>query len=131
MSDIDLTAVPRSTRDHFCLYREPRETRIKSGQLLEMRTDNPEKRPLPSMALVEMQWHLQRIMDVAGAADMGDIDDCYFLDDEMRNPGSEKVGDDSLSSNFSNLSEPVIPELELPAIVKQVSQHIEDEIKGR
>ena len=42
------------------------------------------------------------------AVTLRDIDDCYFLDDKMRNPGLEEAGDDLLSSDFSNLSEPII-----------------------
>ena len=40
---------------------------------------------------------------MAGAADVGNNDDCYFSDDEMRNPGQGKIGDDSLSSDFGGL----------------------------
>ena len=58
---------------------------IKSGDWFEMRTDDPEARPLPSWELLEMQWFLQRVVGMAGAAEFRETtpapeDD---LDDEV------------------------------------------------
>jgi hypothetical protein len=87
---ISLTTVPQSTRG-FDNYKDARLADyrqspiwIKSGQFFDITTNDPTLRPLPSMALLEMQWFLQRIMGMAGAADMGvDMEDCYFSDDGM------------------------------------------------
>jgi len=42
----------------------------KSGDIFELTTDNPEIRPLPSFQLLEMQWFLQRVLGMAGAAEV-------------------------------------------------------------
>jgi hypothetical protein len=44
---------------------------IKSSQL-ELQTDDPTTKPLPGFELLEMQWFLQRVPGVTGAA--GDLD---------------------------------------------------------
>ena len=43
---------------------------IKSGDIFELNTEDPEKMPLPSIALLEMQWFLQRIIGIAGTVDI-------------------------------------------------------------
>jgi HNH endonuclease len=50
---------------------------IQSGDIFELQTDDPIKKPLPSFKLLEMQWFLQRVVGMAGAAgpyepDLGD-----------------------------------------------------------
>lgn len=40
--------------------------RLKSGQLIEMTTNDVYERPLPSFGLLEMRWFLQRIAGMAG-----------------------------------------------------------------
>jgi hypothetical protein len=66
---------------------------VKSGDIFELKTDDPEARPLPSFTLLEMQWFLQRVTGMAGAADieedMGEED----WDDEISNLGLDEVGD--------------------------------------
>jgi hypothetical protein len=89
MPKINLTTIPPSIRDFDCqenntLFDE-RDHRIIPGQLFEITTDNPEIRPLPSIALLEMQWFLQRVMGVAGAADVEEDHDYYFSDSEVSN----------------------------------------------
>jgi hypothetical protein len=42
---------------------------IVSGDLVELRTSDPARLPLPSMAILEMQWVLCRVLALAGAAD--------------------------------------------------------------
>jgi hypothetical protein len=42
---------------------------IVSGDLVELRTSNPARLPLPSTAILEMQWVLYRVLALAGAAD--------------------------------------------------------------
>jgi hypothetical protein len=48
---------------------------IKSGDTFALRTVNPITHPLPSFELLEMQWHLNRIVSMSGAADIYDDDD--------------------------------------------------------
>nr|KMM64352.1 hypothetical protein CPAG_00704 [Coccidioides posadasii RMSCC 3488] len=45
---------------------------IKSGEVIELTTLDPEKRPLPNWDLLEMQWVLQRMTALRGAADLPD-----------------------------------------------------------
>ncbi len=90
---MSLLEFPPSTRDIsdpgdcFLTRREPVEggpatiSLLRSGMIITMRTDDPEARPLPSMALLEMQWYLQRIMGIAGAADLEDLDESDESDD--------------------------------------------------
>jgi hypothetical protein len=59
-----------NSHEGYFLRREPIGPLYKPGQLLEITTDGQVKRPLPSMALLEMQWFLHRIMGMAGAADL-------------------------------------------------------------
>jgi len=49
--------------------RNPFHT-VKSGDIFQLQTDDSEARPLPSFTLLEMQWFLQRITGMAGAADV-------------------------------------------------------------
>jgi hypothetical protein len=61
-------------------------SRIFTGHRIEMTTDDPELRPLPSYELLRLQWDLQRLMhlraasepkDLSGSSESGDED--YFL----------------------------------------------------
>jgi hypothetical protein len=42
---------------------------IRSGQVFTFKTTDPEKMPLPSWELLEMQWYLQRVVAMSGAAE--------------------------------------------------------------
>jgi hypothetical protein len=91
MPKINLATIPLSTRDldryrNNALYdgRQINCPKIESGQLFEITTDNPEVRPLPSIALLEMQWFLQRVMGMAGAVDVEEGYD-YAFDSEVSN----------------------------------------------
>lgn len=46
--------------------------KICSGDTIVFQTDDPEQRPLPSVALLEMQWTLHRVLAMSGAADAPD-----------------------------------------------------------
>ncbi|KAG4439054.1 hypothetical protein IFR05_005445 [Cadophora sp. M221] len=41
---------------------------IKSGDIFDLKTDDPIKKPLPSFKLLELQWFLTRVIGMAGAA---------------------------------------------------------------
>jgi hypothetical protein len=72
---------------------------IKSGQFFELQTDDAIQRPLPSLQLLEMQWFLQRVAGMAGAA--GDLDWEDWdedSDEEIPNLELDEVGDTSIVS---------------------------------
>jgi hypothetical protein len=48
---------------------------IQSGDIFTLTTDDPEGRPLPSWELLDMQWILQRITAMSGAAGPPEFDD--------------------------------------------------------
>lgn len=53
------------------LFREDGgEEKIQSGDFFTLQTDDPETKPLPSFTILELQWFLQRVMGMAGAADV-------------------------------------------------------------
>jgi hypothetical protein len=109
------------------------DRRIKSGDLFELKTDDPDARPLPSMKLLEMRWFLQRVMGMAGAADELEDGEYHFSDDgfcrglyyrddvsdlggpdedededDVSNLGLDEGGDESFLSS-AGLSDPIIP----------------------
>lgn len=65
---------------------------IRSGDYFTLQTNDPATKPLPSFTLLELQWFLQRIQGMAGAAD---------------------VDWPSLSDSGSNISDIDVPDLEL------------------
>jgi hypothetical protein len=54
---------------------------IHSGQTFAITTDDPDSRPLPSIQLLDMQWVLQRIVAMCGAAEWSWIDGDDDTDD--------------------------------------------------
>lgn len=55
----------------YCSTRQRKsdsqDERLVSGTRFTMTTDDPIKKPLPDMGLLELQWHLQRIVAMLGA----------------------------------------------------------------
>ncbi|KAK9319847.1 hypothetical protein V1517DRAFT_348725 [Lipomyces orientalis] len=85
------------------------DKRITSGQFFELHTNDPTTKPLPSFQLLEMQWFLQRVAGMAGAAgdiDWEDLDN--DSDEEIPDLRSDGVGDSSLIS-IGPSSSPVFP----------------------
>jgi len=93
---------------------------IKSGDILELKTDDPVERPLPNIKLIELQWFLTRVAGMAGAAvpydeyfGDEDSDDAAVMneagwggevsEDEISDPGLEEIEDDSFA-----LSDPAL-----------------------
>jgi hypothetical protein len=116
-STMNLLTRPPSTRD--LEYSTPARdyfssgpNLIRSGDLFVIRTDNAQARPLPSTALLE-QWFLQRVIGMAGAADLEeDIEEEPFdLDDEISNLGLAKFKDISFLSNDTGPSDPAVSDL--------------------
>jgi hypothetical protein len=67
-----LEVAPSDVADRFD-YRDVRAMeQIASGHRVSMTTDDPVERPLPSLELLEMQWVLQRLSAISGAAEPKD-----------------------------------------------------------
>jgi HNH endonuclease len=80
------------SRSGIGLFRVPYGQPIRSGDMITLTTDNPEKQPLPHFALLEMQWILNCVAAMSGAAEIYDDDD----DDAMavRNEWDSDMEDD-------------------------------------
>ncbi|KAH8820781.1 hypothetical protein F5884DRAFT_866722 [Xylogone sp. PMI_703] len=61
------------------LYSTSNDQVIKSGTSIEITTDDPRKKPLPSKELLDMQWVLHNLAAMSGAA--GEIDHTYHPED--------------------------------------------------
>ncbi|OAL69989.1 hypothetical protein A7D00_6028 [Trichophyton violaceum] len=104
---VDLMDIPALAHDFrpkdiaICSSRD--EHIIRSGEVIELITKDPEKLPLPDWHILEMQWVLQRLVALKGAADIPDAvhDDsndsdweestCYRYDEmEEDNDSSEE-----------------------------------------
>ena len=55
-----------------CLWNHATKEAIKSGDEILLTTEDPENLPLPSWELLEMQWFLNRVIAMSGAADVED-----------------------------------------------------------
>lgn len=72
---VDLLEKPLSSRDRtdsgdgyqFCRH-DAKPTLLVSGTRFILTTDNAANKPLPDSGLLELQWHLQRILAMSGAA---------------------------------------------------------------
>jgi hypothetical protein len=98
-SQIDLLTEPTSSKglevvgDGYFLHRlesDGSTPRIRSGQTFTFTTKDPKNLPLPSLELLEMQWNLQRLVGMCGAAgwpsldwddDIFDNDDSWLIPD--------------------------------------------------
>ncbi|KAL5340817.1 hypothetical protein BJX70DRAFT_95472 [Aspergillus crustosus] len=97
LAEIDLLTEPKSSRglygdrDNSLPVRtgacksngEPEYRAIASGDIFTIETHDPEHLPLPSWPLLEMQWYLQRIAGMSGAAEIEDLVD--YHDDDAPN----------------------------------------------
>jgi hypothetical protein len=86
-SRIDLLTEPASSEgldfigDGYFLHRIENDSstpRIQSGETFTFTTRDPQNLPLPSLELLEMQWVLQRLVGMCGAAEWPSLD----LDDD-------------------------------------------------
>jgi hypothetical protein len=101
-SQVDLLTEPTSSKgldlvaDGYCLIRvekegsTPRLRPICSGDVLTFTTKDPKNLPLPSVELLEMQWVLQRLMGMCGAAGWPSLD---WDDDDDDNDDSWLIPD--------------------------------------
>lgn len=84
-SHIDLCATAPSTKQltanstfHFAIYQKWETSPagpVQSGDIITLTTKNPELHPLPSREILELQWYLQRISGMAGAAQDFEFDE--------------------------------------------------------
>lgn len=88
---VDLGESPSSSRDldevdgyKVILKPTPNNfARLQSGHRFTLETPDAQRLPLPSRALLELQWHLNRIVSMSAAGEGGDSDyDDY--EDERR-----------------------------------------------
>ncbi|KAL1607695.1 hypothetical protein SLS60_002630 [Paraconiothyrium brasiliense] len=94
---VDLSELPMSSRgltdsghgQYLCYLDNGVPTRIVSGKKFTMTTDDPVNKPLPDPGLLELQWHLQRILAMSGAA--GWKEDDFDDDDDDSDPPEEFV----------------------------------------
>jgi hypothetical protein len=107
---VDLMDIPALAHDFWpkdiaiCSSRD--EHIIRSGEVLELITEDPKKLPLPDWDLLEMQWVLQRLTALKGGAncpatvlDDDDDDDyedsaCFRYDETEQDENSHEGGDD-------------------------------------
>lgn len=61
-----------SVGKHIKLFNCITDQKICSGDIVRFETTDPDKYPLPSFALLEMQWILQRVTALSGAAEQHD-----------------------------------------------------------
>jgi hypothetical protein len=98
-SKIDLLTEPSSSKGLNCVSTDsqdrwlthkvdnsaPLAPKICSGETFTFTTKDPENLPLPSLELLEMQWVLQRLVGMCGAAEwpsLDEIDDDTVDDDD-------------------------------------------------
>lgn len=88
---------------------------IRSGDVVRVETDDPEQKPLPLQHLIEMQWFLNRVAALSGAAEAVEPERLDSDDDDddwsLRMPPSESVcdSDDSRSLGDSTLPSEMMP----------------------
>ena len=82
-SEVDILASPQSLNGgpKIKLFHFPTDRRICSGEKISLKTDDSVKRPLPHLALLEMQWILHRVAAMSGTAEI--YDDFDNNDDDV------------------------------------------------
>ncbi|KAF2187521.1 hypothetical protein K469DRAFT_569572 [Zopfia rhizophila CBS 207.26] len=103
--ELDLLTEPLSSRDRiessdqFWFARRDENgtvSRLCSGDRFEMVTDDPVNKPLPDAGLLEMQWHLQRILAMSGAAGWREEDFDRDSAADMAMPAAQQTTDDQV-----------------------------------
>ncbi|KAK2762467.1 hypothetical protein FQN52_000790 [Onygenales sp. PD_12] len=104
--EVDILQVPCSSRDldgyqnnRFTINVDGREVGINSGDSFTLTTADPTTHPLPSFHLLDMQWHLNRVVAMSGATDAND--DVNQDDDDDGDDGEEDDEDD----DYEDISE--------------------------
>jgi hypothetical protein len=111
---IDLLTEPTSSEglevvgDGYALHRVENDgssSRIRSGETFTFTTNDPEKLPLPNVELLEMQWFLQRLMGMCGAAGWPSLDDDDGDDDPVDNDDGWLIPDYSNGNSLKRVRE--------------------------
>lgn len=84
----DRPSLPSDLRSGPCnskLWDYDTDAPIYSSHLITLTTEDPETMPLPSFELLHMQWTLNRVAAIAGAANVTDeelkaIEEDYYKD---------------------------------------------------
>jgi hypothetical protein len=63
------------------IYREDGE-RIRSGERIDMTTNDPQRLPLPSYGLLRLQWDMQRLLHLSAGAEPLELSDDSDDDDD-------------------------------------------------
>ena len=76
-----LSFVTKKSKPYFLsrIENDGTTSAIHSGETFTFTTEDPENLPLPSLELLEMQWVLQRLVGMCGAAEWPSLDE---IDDE-------------------------------------------------
>ena len=99
--------------------------KIQSGDLFELQTDDPIKKPLPSFELLELQWFLQRIQGMAGAVDV-DWEDLLDMESDHEVPG---LGFDDDVEGFSLITEESLSSPAKPSNYPLHPKHVTAEVE--
>ena len=76
---------------------------IRSGDQFTFTTEDPEKLPLPSVELLEMQWVLQRLVGMSGAAGWPSLDE--YDDDSVDDNDDWLTPDSSVHNSLKRVRE--------------------------
>lgn len=73
--------------DNMHIYNHTKRSLVSSGDIFTVTTDDPIGKPLPSFALLHLQWHLRRIAAMQGAtedddSDMDSKEDFLYVDSD-------------------------------------------------
>ncbi|KAL5358400.1 hypothetical protein BJX96DRAFT_173401 [Aspergillus floccosus] len=106
-SDVDLLERPTLTRtrvdegvDSLKFWENVDEEKICSGWEFRLQTPDPDRHPLPSWGLLEMQWFLQRIVAFSGLANPLEEDESDDDDDEEEEEEEEEYDTHTEGSSY-------------------------------
>jgi len=98
-------------------------TPLQSGTRFTMTTDDPVKKPLPDAELLELQWFMQRILTLSGAAGWKEEDFDHDTDASVDPLLAVEQSSDVASSVDER--QDIVPSTELPGSGPDVEQWIE------
>ena len=108
-SRIDLLTEPVSSKGldgsagDFLALRRDSTPFIRSGEVFAFKTTDPENKPLPSMELLTMQWYLQRLVAMSGAAGWPRLD--WNDDDDTITCPNPSYADGNVNTTFQDVYE--------------------------
>jgi len=127
-SRIDLLTEPTSSKGlnrgpgKWLAYEETDDLlhKIRSGEVFTFRTTDPAKYPLPRKELLEMQWYLQRLVSMSGAAGWPSLD-WDDDDDDMIPCLNPSYANDNMNTTSQDVYKwiPLPPPNSEPEVVKE------------